>query len=333
MWQVRRRVVVGVGGIGCTTVSVNSGTMQLLVGYMGRRGTPRLVDGIRLVHVPLQLKRSTFATNVVSTRGRGGLVQLVGTCGRLVGVCSMISCHTYTASTVHSTQGNGTVIQRVTGGANVHMSVVSKRRRTRVMCSGRVRRLFTSKRGCLCMSINNNDARVGLVDGKRLGGSHSCGVNAIHVLDNVIGRRRGRTLHASLVNVTARCTPIDVVNSKKGVGGLFHLTSGGSGGTSLLPIRSLHRVCLTLRMLPTRRHVGRCGLGPSQTSMVIPTTRVFLRITACMGTANVVMPAVKLSSNVVSDLCARGVGMPPISRGSASPDWEVCASIYGGLFI
>lgn len=166
---VGARWEVGVKGIGCTTVSVNSGTIHLLVGDVSERTIRRGgVGGIVVLHMPLQLKFSIFSVNRLSRGGTSGLEHLVGTFHRLVGVCSISSCETYTASTVQSTHGKEAVVGGVRGSANVHVRVVSNRRRTQVVCGGRVRYVRSHLNGCVCISINNNDARVGLLAGNRL---------------------------------------------------------------------------------------------------------------------------------------------------------------------
>lgn len=96
----------------CTTVSVNSGTIQLLVGGIGggRGLTGGHLSGIVLLHMPLHLNFSIFSLKRISSTGIVGLHELVGTFQRLVGVCRIAGCETYTASTVHSTRGNGSMV-------------------------------------------------------------------------------------------------------------------------------------------------------------------------------------------------------------------------------
>lgn len=61
-------------------------------------------------------------------------------------------------------------------------------------------------------------------------------------------------------------------------------------------------------IIPMWRHVRRFGLGASHTSIVIPTTRVFLVVTNVIGTRCVRIPIVNLTSNVVSGLCTVCLG-------------------------
>lgn len=294
--------------VGLTSVSVNSGKTQLLVGHFSPRTVQRRshVGGLVFVHVPLQLNGSIFALKGISGRHRGVVLRVVGNFGRFVGLGSMRTFHTYTASTVHSTRGNGGILGGVRGRANVGLRVVGNRRRTRLLCGGLMRGASSGRNDFTCVSINNNSARIDVVRSNILTRDCSCGVNALEVLDNGIATSARGLFGRGLAECTRRCNSVGVVNSNNGVGGLGGLTHRDGRSTGGLALTRLGHLCSVVRPLDVRRQRVSFSLGRSHTSIVVPTTRVFLGTYRCLGYRGVVIPGVSLTSSVISKLC-RGV--------------------------
>ncbi|QKG79508.1 Ppx/GppA phosphatase family protein [Tenuifilum thalassicum] len=281
-------------------IDIGSNAARLLLSNVVEDGEDVIFKKSSLVRVPIRLGEDAFSKGYISELRSEKLVKTMIAFKNLMEVNDVVMYKACATSAMRSSSNSNELVERVKEIADIDIEIIDGRREAEIIFANGVAELLDGNSSYMYVDVGGGSTELTLFEDGKAKAASSFNIGTIRMLKKTIGKSDFDSLKEWVKKNIDKSAKPKIIGSGGNINKLYKMAKK----TNLEPLsnKEIKNLYEFISSYTLEDRIKILGLNPDRADVIIPATKIFLKLMKWSGAKEIIVPTIGISDGIVRTL-------------------------------
>ncbi|MDI3525863.1 MAG: exopolyphosphatase / guanosine-5-triphosphate,3-diphosphate pyrophosphatase [Tenuifilum sp.] len=281
-------------------IDIGSNAARLLLSNVVEDGEDVIFKKSSLVRVPIRLGEDAFSKGYISELRSEKLVKTMIAFKNLMEVNDVVMYKACATSAMRSSSNSKELVERVKEIADIDIEIIDGRREAEIIFANGVAELLDGNSSYMYVDVGGGSTELTLFEDGKAKAASSFNIGTIRMLKKTIGKSDFDSLKEWVKKNIDKSAKPKIIGSGGNINKLYKMAKK----TNLEPLsnKEIKNLYEFVSSYTLEDRIKILGLNPDRADVIIPATKIFLKLMKWSGAKEIIVPTIGISDGIVRTL-------------------------------
>lgn len=281
-------------------IDIGSNAARLLITNVVEDGSDVVFSKSSLVRVPIRLGEDAFTSGFINKYRAQKLLKTMIAFKNLMEAQDVIAYRACATSAMRSSSNALELVEMVRQQANITIEIIDGSREAEIIYANGIAEMLDHDRPYIYVDVGGGSTEITIFEKGTIKASKSFNIGTIRILKGMIGKPDFDEVKQWLKGVIHKKDQPKIIGSGGNINKLYKLARKPVGEP--LYQKEIKKLFDYIDSFTLEDRIKVLGLNPDRADVIIPATKIFLKIMKWSGATEVIVPTIGISDGIVRTL-------------------------------
>lgn len=283
-------------------IDIGSNAARLLLTNVVEDGETVVFSKSSLVRVPIRLGEDAFSIGHISEHRAQKLLKTMIAFKNLMEAQDVVAYRACATSAMRSSSNAPELVSMVKQHANINIEIIDGSREAEIIYANGIAEMLDHDRPYIYVDVGGGSTEITVFEKGEIKASNSFNIGTIRILKGMIGKPHFDQMRDWLKSVVKKKDQPKIIGSGGNVNKLYKLARKPIGEP--LYQKEVKNLFKFLDSYSVEDRIKFLSLNPDRADVIIPATKIFLKVMKWTGAKEVIVPTIGISDGIIRTLYA-----------------------------
>ncbi len=283
-------------------IDIGSNAARLLLTNVVEDGETVVFSKSSLVRVPIRLGEDAFSIGYISEHRAQKLLKTMIAFKNLMEAQDVVAYRACATSAMRSSSNAPELVSMVKQHANINIEIIDGSREAEIIYANGIAEMLDHDRPYIYVDVGGGSTEITVFEKGEIKASNSFNIGTIRILKGMIGKPDFDQVRDWLKSVVKKKDQPKIIGSGGNINKLYKLARKPIGEP--LYQKEVKNLYDFLDSFSVEDRIKLLGLNPDRADVIIPATKIFLKVMKWTGAKEVIVPTIGISDGIIRTLYA-----------------------------
>ena len=281
-------------------IDIGSNALRLLISNVIEYKKETITLKNSLVRVPIRLGEDAFTTGIISRKNIKQIIRSMKAFQNLMKVHSVKYYLAFATAALREAKNGKDVVDRVKKKSGINIQIINGKKEAKIISNSNVFEGIDSKKTILYIDVGGGSTELSIIRNKKVLKSISLKIGTVRLLEDGVDSKTWNKAKEWVITCTKPYKNIFLLGTGGNINKLHKISKNKENQP--LTYNELKKIYTNLNSLSYEERIIEFALNQDRSDVIIPATKLFLKIFEWSGAKVVYVPRVGLSDGMIKEL-------------------------------
>lgn len=281
-------------------IDIGSNASRLLLTNVVDDGESVIFSKSSLVRVPIRLGEDAFSNGFISEQRAQKLLKTMVAFKNLMEAQDVVAYRACATSAMRSSSNASQLVEMCKKHADINIEVIDGSREAEIICANGIAEMLDHDRPYIYVDVGGGSTEITVFEKGRIKASNSFNIGTLRILKGMIGKPDFDQVKDWLKGTVRKKDQPKIIGSGGNINKLYKLASKPMGEP--LYQDEIKKLYNYLDSFSFEDRIKLLNLNPDRADVIVPATKIFLKIIKWSGAKEVIVPTIGISDGIIRTL-------------------------------
>ena len=281
-------------------IDIGSNALRLLISNVIEYKKETITLKNSLVRVPIRLGEDAFTTGIISRKNIKQIIRSMKAFKNLMKVHNVKNYLAFATAALREAKNGKDVVNRVKKKSGINIQIINGKKEAKIISNSNVFEGIDSKKTILYIDVGGGSTELSIIRNKRVLKSISLKIGTVRLLEDGVDSKTWNKAKEWVITCTKPYKNIFLLGTGGNINKLHKISKNKENQP--LTYNELKKIYKNLNSLSYEERIIEFALNQDRSDVIIPATKLFLKIFEWSGAKVVYVPRVGLSDGMIKEL-------------------------------
>ena len=281
-------------------IDIGSNALRLLISNVIEYKKETITLKNSLVRVPIRLGEDAFTTGIISRNNIKQIIIAMKAFQNLMKVHNVKNYLAFATAALREAKNGKDVVDRVKKKSGINIQIINGKKEAKIISNSNVFEGIDSKKTILYIDVGGGSTELSIIRNKRVLKSISLKIGTVRLLEDGVDSKTWYKAKEWVITCTKPYKNIFLLGTGGNINKLHKISKNKENQP--LTYNELKKIYKNLNSLSYEERIIEFALNQDRSDVIIPATKLFLKIFEWSGAKVVYVPRVGLSDGMIKEL-------------------------------
>ncbi|MEJ5315981.1 MAG: Ppx/GppA family phosphatase [Tenuifilum sp.] len=283
-------------------IDIGSNAARLLLTNVVEDGETVVFSKSSLVRVPIRLGEDAFSIGYISEHRAQKLLKTMIAFKNLMEAQDVVAYRACATSAMRSSSNAPELVSMVKQHANINIEIIDGSREAEIIYANGIAEMLDHDRPYIYVDVGGGSTEITVFEKGEIKASNSFNIGTIRILKGMIGKPDFDQVRDWIKSIVKKKNQPKIIGSGGNINKLYKLARKPIGEP--LYHKEVKNLYDSLDSYSVDDRIKLLGLNPDRADVIIPATKIFLKVMKWSGAKEVIVPTIGISDGIIRTLYA-----------------------------
>ncbi len=281
-------------------IDIGSNALRLLISNVIEYKKETITLKNSLVRVPIRLGEDAFTTGIISRKNIKQIIRSMKAFQNLMKVHNVKNYLAFATAALREAKNGKDVVDRVKKKSGINIQIINGKKEAKIISNSNVFEGIDSKKTILYIDVGGGSTELSIIRNKKVLKSISLKIGTVRLLEDGVDSKTWNKAKQWVITCTEPYKNIFLLGTGGNINKLHKISKNKENQP--LTYNELKKIYKNLNSLSYEERIIEFALNQDRSDVIIPATKLFLKIFEWSGAKVVYVPRVGLSDGMIKEL-------------------------------
>ena len=281
-------------------IDIGSNALRLLISNVIEYKKETITLKNSLVRVPIRLGEDAFTTGTISRNNIKQIIRSMKAFRNLMKVHNVKNYLAFATAALREAKNGNDVVDRVKKKSGINIQIINGKKEAKIISNSNVFEGIDSKKTILYVDVGGGSTELSIIINKKVLKSISLKIGTVRLLEDGVDSKTWNKAKEWVITCTKPYKNIFLLGTGGNINKLHKISKNKENQP--LTYNELKKIYKNLNSLSYEERIIEFALNQDRSDVIIPATKLFLKIFEWSGAKVVYVPRVGLSDGMIKEL-------------------------------